>query len=219
MNKVIIFGEGNIQEVMLFYLKNDSPFEVVAFTANKSYISSDSYLGYPIVPFEDIEVLYPPKDFLMFIPIGYTKINKTREVKYKEAKKKGYRFITYISSRSCYYGTPVGENSIILENSVIQPFTCIGNNTILWTGSLVAHHSVIGDHCFIASHAVISGSVRIDDNCFLGANSTLRDNILIGKACVIGAGADVLKDLQDYQVIVPSRNIVLNKTSKELTRL
>ena len=63
MEKVIIFGEGNIQEVALFYLKNDEKYEVVAFTADEEYIKSDTYLGLPIIPFSNIEKIYPPKDY------------------------------------------------------------------------------------------------------------------------------------------------------------
>jgi hypothetical protein len=58
--KVIIFGEGNIQEVARFYLENDGKWEVAAFTADREYISADTYLGRPMVPFENIESVYPP---------------------------------------------------------------------------------------------------------------------------------------------------------------
>lgn len=154
----------------------------------------------PVVPFEQINSFYPPDQYKLFIPISYKSMNRIREAKYYDAKQKGYSFIKYISSKATYYGTDIGENSFVMENNVIQPFSRIGNNVILWSGNHLGHHSVIGDNCFVASHAVISGSVRIGDNSFVGVNATIRDNLKIGKFNLIGAGTVILEDTSDYDV-------------------
>ncbi len=49
----------------------------------------------------------------------------------------------------------VGDNCILCEQSVIQPFAQIGNNVNVGSYSLVSHHAIIGDHCFIASGLVV----------------------------------------------------------------
>jgi len=217
LEKVIIFGEGNIQEVALFYLKNDEKYEVVAFTADEEYIKSDTYLGLPIIPFSNIEKIYPPKDYKMFIPLGYKRNNHLRAEKYYAAKSKGYSFITYISPKVTYYGTPVGENCFIFENNVIQPFTSIGNNTILWSGNHIGHHTKIGNHCFICSHVVVSGVTEIGDYTFLGVNATVTNGIKVAKDNLIGAGAIITKDTKEKEVYVPSRSVLLNKKSDEIS--
>lgn len=217
MENVIIFGEGNIQEVALFYLQNDYRYNVVAFTADIEYISKDIYLGLPIVPFEDIEKVYTPNEYKMFIPLGYKRNNHLREEKYIQAKNKGYSFITYISPKATYYGTPVGENCFIFENNVIQPFTSIGNNTILWSGNHIGHHTKIGNHCFIASHVVVSGCVTVDDYTFIGVNACIRNGIKIGRDNLIGAGAVITRDTNEKEVYVPNRSILLSKKSDEVS--
>lgn len=123
--KVVLWGIGKIAEVIHFYLSIDSEYEVCAFCVNEKYKDKDEFHGLPVVCFENIEKIYPPEKYKMSIPIGYASMNKIRTEKYMQAKEKGYSFITYISSKATYYGTPVGENTIILENNVIQPFTKI----------------------------------------------------------------------------------------------
>lgn len=217
MEKVIIFGEGNIQEIALFYLQNDDRYDVVAFTADAEYIKSDIYLKLPMIPFADIEKLYPPTEYKMFIPLGYKRNNHLRAEKYYAAKNKGYKFITYISPKAAYYGTPVGENCFIFENNLIQPYVVIGNDTILWSGNHIEHHTKIGNHCFIASHVVVSGVTVVEDYTFIGANATVGNGIRIAKDNIIGAGAVITKDTMEKEVYVPNRSILLNKKSDEIS--
>ncbi|MEM0486451.1 MAG: acetyltransferase [Thermoplasmata archaeon] len=204
--KLVIYGTGKIAEVIYFYFKNDSEYEVVAFTNAKEFITQDNFLGLPLVPFEHIELYYPPSDYFLFIAVGYLRRNKIRAQRYLEAKQKGYRLASYVSSKATYYGTPIGENCFIFENNVIQPFVTIGNNVIIWSGNHIGHHSTIMDHCFISSHVVISGNCVIREYCFLGVNSTLRDNITLGRFTIVGAGATVLKDCPDYSLVKPSKS-------------
>jgi sugar O-acyltransferase (sialic acid O-acetyltransferase NeuD family) len=202
-NRVIIFGAGTIGQVVHFYLTKDSDSQVVAFTANRSYITSEEFLGLPLVPFEDIEKLYPPKEFKMFIAVSYAKVNQVRARIYQEAKDRGYELISYVNSKIVSWGdTKIGDNCFILENQTIQPFVTIGNDVILWSGNHIGHHSSIGDHCFLASHVVISGYVKIGPYCFLGVNATVRDGIEIASECVIGAGSIIMRNTREREVYV-----------------
>ena len=76
MKKVIIFGTGQFAKIIHQYLANDSDIEVVAFTANESYIKDDNFCGLPVVPFEKIESSYPSSEYQMFVAIGYSDLNK-----------------------------------------------------------------------------------------------------------------------------------------------
>lgn len=220
MKKVVIFGNSNFAEVAHFYLSNDSPYEVVAFTVNQKNIVQDKFHDLPVVPFEDIENLYPPDSFSMFIAIAYSQINKVRSKFYEEAKSKGYELISYVNSKVTQWGElEIGDNCFIFENVVLQPFVKIGNDVIIWSGDHIGHHSTIGDHCFITSHVVISGNVNIGSYSFLGVNSTIRDGISIGSQCVIGAGAVILKNTKDKEVYTTESTKLLSTRSDELNHL
>jgi sugar O-acyltransferase (sialic acid O-acetyltransferase NeuD family) len=216
MSKVVIFGTGSFAETVHFYLTHDSEHEVVAFTVHEKQLSAKQFKGITIVPFEQIENDFPPESFEMYIAVGYRKLNKLRASIYTEAKRKGYRLVSYISSKCTYWGETIGDNCFVFEDNTIQPFVSIGNNVILWSGNHIGHHSSIGDHCFISSHVVISGNCKIGDYTFIGVNSTLRDNISVGKSCLIGAGSIIMKDAKNNELYIAKRTFPDARSTDEI---
>ena len=214
--KAIVFGTGSFAEVAHYFLTNDSEYEVVAFTISKDNIANSKLLNLPIFAFEDIEKNFCPKEFDMFIAVGYNKMNKIREKFYYEAKTKGYTLLSYISSRATNFINFIGDNCFIFENNTIQPFVEIGNNVVLWSGNHIGHHTKIEDHVWICSHVVISGNCRIKNNTFIGVNATLRDSITIEKETLVGAAALVMKNTKEKEVYLTDRTKVFKKNSDEV---
>jgi len=203
MSKVILFGEGKIAEEVYYYLTNDSPHEVVAFTVDKAHLTSKTKLNLPVVPFEEVQTHYSYHEFKMFIATGYQNLNNLRATKYYEAKKMGYQFISYISSMAGNFGKiNIGENSLVLDNSTLQPCCSIGNNVIIWSNNLIGHHSKIEDHCYIAGNVTIAGSSSIGPYCFLGINSCIGHELTIGEKSLIGAGAIITKSCSPKSVFI-----------------
>ena len=221
MEKVVVFGNGQMASLCYMYLSHDSPYEVAAFTVDRKYIKEDTLLGFPVVPFEEIESMYPPDEYRMSVFISYRKLNKLRAEKYAQAKAKGYQLISYISSKATTWpGLVVGDNSFICENSSIGPFVQIENNVFIGSGSVIGHNTVIKDHCFIGPHATILGSCTIEPYCLIGASSTIRDGgITIGKECLIGAGALIFKDTKERGVYIGRSAELVSKSSTELDTL
>jgi len=217
MAKLIIFGTGDIAQIANYYFDIDSDHDVIAFTVNKAYIKEAEFEGKPVVPFEDLENLYSPSEFKLFIAMSYSKMNKIRSQKYYESKQKGYELVSYISSRCSYLSQyQPGDNCFIFEDNTIQPFVKIGNNVTLWSGNHIGHHSTIEDHNFISSHVIISGQCVIKSNCFLGVNATLRNSITIAPETLIGAGAIIMKDTEEKGVYLPERAKLFSKKSDEI---
>jgi len=217
--KIVVFGTEGIAEVVHFYFTHDSPYEIVAFTADQAFITRDQLFGLPVVPFETVDQLYPPHEYGMFVAISYNRVNQLRAEKYAAAKAKGYRLVTYVSSKSVVWTKEIGDNCLILENQTIQPYTRIGNDVTLWSGNHIGHHSVIEDHVFIASHVVVSGNVKIGPYCFVGVNATIRDGIEIAPECVIGAGAVILKSTSERQVYGATPTQPAAKDSTQLKKI
>jgi len=203
MAKVVIFGNSFFAETIHFYLKHDSEHEIVGFTVDEAHIKAESFHDLPVLPYETLEKHYSPDEYKLFIPLGYEKLNKVRAEKYYNAKERGYSFISYISSRASYYGTPVGENCLILDNIVIEPFVSIGNNCILVSGTYIGHHCVINDHCFVSAGVALGGGATIGEYTFIGMNATIRNFIKIGKENIIGAGSVILSSTEDQAVYSP----------------
>lgn len=214
--KAVIFGTGDFAEVMNFYLTHDSPYEVLAHTVTKDCLQVENYLDLPLVPFEHLEDLYPPQEVELYIAIGYAQMNRVRQRFYKKAKEKGYRLLSYVSSKATVWTPFIGEHCCILEDNTVQPFVKIGDNTVLWSGNHIGHHSVIGSHVFISSHVVISGRCHVNDHVFLGVNATLRDGITIAKDSLVGAGALMMKSSEEGKVYAQRGTALFPKESCEL---
>lgn len=217
MSKIVIFGTGDVAQLARFYFRHDSPHEVIAFSADRDRMDKSTFEGLPVIPFEEIVDRCPPSDFAMFVALSYSKLNETRARKYEEARAKGYELVSYVCSRSVFWGdTQIGDNCFIFENQTIQPFVRIGNNVTLWSGNHIGHHSSIGDHVFLTSHCVVSGHVEIGAYSFLGVNCTLRDGIRLAPRTVVGAGATVVRDTIDGGVYVGEAAKLRSEDSSKL---
>ena len=198
---LLIFGSAEIAELAKFYFDNDSDYDVVAFTVDDAFADADQFMGLPLVPFSEAQQRYSPDDFEIHVALSYAKMNRLRQEKFEQAKSAGYRFASYVSSKSATWpDLAIGENCFILENQTIQPTVRIGNNVMIWSGNHIGHGSFIGDHTYIASHVVISGHCTIGQRCFFGVNATVRDFCSIGDECFVAMDASVARDLPDDSV-------------------
>jgi sugar O-acyltransferase (sialic acid O-acetyltransferase NeuD family) len=220
MSRVIVFGLRDFASLAHFYLTHDSEHEVVAFTVTEAYMPSDPrFEGKPVVPFEDLERHYPPQENHFFAPMSPHGMNRIREGIYRQGKERGYRFISYVSSRATFFaGTPVGENCFIVEDNTIQPFTRIGDNVVLWSGNHIVHHSVIHDHVMFTSHVVLSGHCTVEPYGFLGVNATIRDGLRLGEGTLVAMGACVGRDTEPWSVYQgnPARKREVSSSDVEL---
>jgi sugar O-acyltransferase (sialic acid O-acetyltransferase NeuD family) len=201
VSKVVIFGIKDFSELAHYYLEHDSTHEVVAFSVNRSYLPEEAvFRGLPVVPFEEVQDLHPPGEYMFFAPMSPKNMNRDREQIYNAVKGKGYDCISYVSSRATLFDNEIGENCFILENNTIQPFTKIGNNVVLWSGNHIGHHSVIHSHVTFTSHVVMSGHCDIGSYSFFGVNSTLRDGLRIAEGTFVAMAAAVVQDTEAWGV-------------------
>ena len=190
-----------IKTVAYSYLRDDSPHDVVAFTAHDRYVDGGDLLGVPVVPFESLEQTHAPTKCSMLVAIGFSGVNRARADIYAECKGRGYELISYISSQAFVSkDVEIGDNCFIFEANVIQPYVRIGNDVVIWSANHIGHDTTIQDHCFIASHVVVSGNVTIGASTFVGVNATFRDGVSVAPRNVIGAGALIMKDTEEGAV-------------------
>lgn len=217
--RLVLIGAGEFAQIACEYFEHDSDYDVVAFSVEQRYLTQAQLAGRPVVPFETLAQIYPPQDVNVFVAIPASQLNRLRTRFYEEAKRLGYRFATYVSSRAFVWrNAKVGENTFIFEGNVIQPFVEIGNNCVLWSGNHVGHRTVVRDNVFVASHAVISGYCDIGESSFIGVNATFNDNVKVAADNVIGAGALVTRDTEPGRVYVGSPARALpNRSSFDVT--
>ncbi len=212
--KTVIFGAGSWASYVSYVLSHDSAYEVCAFCVEKDNKNQEiqNHEGLPIIDFDDLNKIFPPDEYQLFISVGN---NWVRERVYKIAKSNGYSFISYVSSKAIVYkDLEYGENVFISEGSVIQPFVSIGDNTTL-IDAKIGHHSQIGNNALLSSCS-LGGNVKIGDNSFLGMNSTIKQNVSVGRNNIIGMGSNITKNTDDDEVYAEKATIKRTISSEKI---
>jgi sugar O-acyltransferase (sialic acid O-acetyltransferase NeuD family) len=200
--KVIIFGVADFASLAHFYLRHDSPHEVVAFSVNAAYMpAAGEFEGLPVVAYEEVREGYSPSEYQFFAPMSHRGMNRLRESVYLRIKEDGYRLISYVSSKATTFpGAKIGDNCFILEDNTVQPYVEIGNNVVLWSGNHIGHHSRIGDHVLFTSHVVLSGHCVVEPYSFFGVNATVRDGVRVAEGSLIAMAGAVTRDTEPWGV-------------------
>ncbi len=206
---MIIVGDSAFAEVACECFTHDSDYDVVGFAVERDFLHRDELFGLPVVPFEELDTTYAPREHSVYVATVYTELNRLRTRLANAAKSMGFRLASYVSSAAFLWrNVELGEHCFIFEGNVVQPFVRLGNNVVLWSGNHIGHHSTIGDNCFVASHVVVSGFVAVGENCFLGVNSTVVNNVQIGRDSWIGPAVVVTKDVAEGSYLKPARGTV-----------
>lgn len=218
--QLVIFGAGKIAEVLYEYLRRDSDYEIAAFTCEAAYAGSGECCGLPLVPFDDVARLFPPDRYEMHIAVGYHQLNRLRERLFSEAKAKGYRLASFISSRS-WPGrdAKVGENCFVADGVSIEPGAGVGDNVSLWSNVVVGHHAQIGNHCWLAAGTVIGGGAVVEDHCFLALNVTVGNEVTVGADSILGARTLITKTLASKSVVVERDTELFRLDSERFLRI
>jgi len=219
MKKVILAGNGITANILNEYLKNDSRYSVVATVVDDEFVKSNSLNNLPSIGISELLNHYPIDEVTIIPAAGYNNLNKVREHLFEQLKKNGYSFETYIHPDAKIFTTfPIGEGSVILPGSVIEPFVKIGTNTMIWCNVTLAHHSEIRNNCWIASGSVISGSAIIGNNTFVGVNATIVNEIEIKSYNVIGGGAMITKSTKESSVHLARSAEVFRYSSEDYAK-
>lgn len=127
----------------------------------------------------------------LFVAVGNTDIRKSLMERYKERKFPKLIHPSAVLAEDVY----VGEGSVIVAGTVINPGTKIGRGVIVNTCSSIDHDCVVEDYCHISVGAHICGTVNVGKGSWIGAGAVVSNNIDICGGCMIGAGAVVINDL------------------------
>jgi sugar O-acyltransferase (sialic acid O-acetyltransferase NeuD family) len=212
----VIIGTGHHGRLASGHIIADSAFDVVAFSAERDYITEKKLYGLPVVPFENLEEHFDPSKYKALVALSGSSLNRTRTRLYEQAKAKGFNFVSYICSQaSVFKNVEIGENCVVHDGAVVEIDVKIGNNVHVAGGAMVSHHCKVADNCFIGVRAVIAGECEIGENSFLGANCTLIDSVKVARDCVVGAGAVLLHDTEPGRIYVGNPAKPMEKSSYE----
>lgn len=200
---LILFGVGQIAEVMAHYIREEPALSLVGFVVDREYLpASREFKALPVAAWDEVETVFPPDKVRILGPVSYRGNNTFRRDRHRQAREMGYRFASYVHPSSHVGGAEIGENSVILEECTVQPYARLGVGTILWSKVHIGHHAQVGDFCFFASFCGIAGNARVGDCTFFGGQSGLVDNLGVGSNCIVGAGTILTENVPDGALAV-----------------
>lgn len=209
--KLVIFGIEDFAEIAYEYFTNDSAFDVVAFTVERTYLPAGKVrkFGLPVLAFEDLDRILPPADHDFFAAVVYAELNRMRERICQRARRMGYRLASHVSSQAFVSpSAALGEHCFIFENNSVQPFSSVGDNVVLWCGNQISHHAQIGSHCFLSGGVAVGGWSTVGDHCFLGLNATLANNTDLGEGSWVSHGATLSKTVPPASFVKAGSSVV-----------
>jgi sugar O-acyltransferase (sialic acid O-acetyltransferase NeuD family) len=144
---------------------------------------------------QDAMTTWPPSTHAMFVAIGYGDGNRHRESKCRQMRALGYQLHSFVHPTAVADGLAMGDNCLVSEHAVVQPYSRLGDGVIVRAGSIIGHHAAIGSYCYIAPGVTMGGGCRIGQRVFLGAGALVRDRIDVADDVEIGMGGVVTKTI------------------------
>ena len=191
---LVIYGAGPLARLMHFYFTVNNDYEVSHFCIDREYLNQESFCGLPLIPFDQVEEICPPQTHQMFVAIGYKQM-RARKLLFDRAKEKGYRCASYVSPHAIVnQGAVMGENNVLMDQVVMEPFSRMGDNNLYWSGTLISHGCLIGNHNYVSAKVVIGGESTMEDGCFLGNTACTINNIVLREETMLLPGAVAHKD-------------------------
>lgn len=192
---VVVFGLGWLSQLAAYVLAHDSPWRPVAFTVHERFASAGALAGLPVAAFERLEQTHPPERCALIVPLGWRHMGGLRADVVRQRRAKGYRCASYVSSRALTWpDLDHGDNCMIYEGTVVQPYTRLDEGCIVRAGVTLSHDVVVGAYSFVAAGAVVGGRAEIGEHCVVGLGSTVCTGVRVAPRCFIVAGAVVTAD-------------------------
>ena len=201
MQNIILAGNAITANILYKYIDIDTRYKIIGFTVDDDYVTTQAPNNLPCIGLSNIKENFNPQDVKIIMAIGYTKLNTIREKIYLKLKSLGYTIETYVHPNATILTTyPIGEGSVIMAGSLIEPDAKVGSNCFLWGNTVIAHNAIVNDNCWIAAGAVISGMAKIGSNSFIGVNATISNKVEVGSFNIIGGSAFISKNTKNNAV-------------------
>ena len=197
-NNLILYGASGHCKVIIDVLESCGS---NTFTIVDDNINTTSILGIEVA--HSSTVSFKESNQLL-LSIGNNKVRKELSSRLKVSFFKAIHPKAIVSRHST-----IGEGTVVMAGSVINPSVSIGTHCIINTAAVIEHDCVIDDFVHISPNAALAGEVCVGEGTQIGIGATIIQGIKIGKWVVIGAGSVIIKDVPDYSVVVgnPGRKI------------
>lgn len=194
--EILIIGSGSQARYVIDILKSHKNLTIAGLVD----IESDSRVGKNINGFSILSTYrkfttkYSPRRYHVIVAYG---LNSTKKKIALELAKKGFKFVSAISSlASVSPSAQIGEGCIINPFAVVMPNAEIGDHVILHSHCVVEHDNKIESYSNLAPGVTLAGRVHVGEGATIYTGATVIPDIEIGSWATVAAGAVVIKNVQ-----------------------
>jgi sugar O-acyltransferase (sialic acid O-acetyltransferase NeuD family) len=210
---VVIYGASGHGKVIADIVEKSGK-TVLALVDDNECLWDKPFCGYPVWRGRSYLFEYAKKEvFSVIIGIGD---NQRRQEIMKTMESAGICFGTAIHP-SAQLGNDVniGEGTVIMANSVINPGARVGCHCIVNTAVTIDHDCIIGDFVHVSPGAHLGGGVQVGHSGWIGLGASIINNIYIAEHTIIGAGSVVIRNVDAYTVVAGNPAAFLRKNTIE----
>lgn len=221
MKEIFILGATKYSFMIHTFIEQEKTYRIIGHTVNEKYIESAKLecknRNISLYPLERLSEMATSDNIIYILnTLGYTNMNRTREMLSIQCEKLGYRLINYISSRAIVLSEITGNGNIVFPGAYIGTGVSVGNNNVFYAGTVMTHDITIGNNNFFAANVTSGGEVTIGNNCFIGMGATLRNRICLSDYSLVGAASYLSHNTKKMEVVVPEKSITLTKNSFQI---
>lgn len=156
MDKLVIIGISETAERILFFCEHYHLYDVIAFSIDSKYRTTDTFHGRPIWDLEALNERIDKNETKLFVALFWNHLNGDRRRLYERLKQQGYQFANIISPKASVRGN-IGDNCWVMDFAVIQEGAQVGNNVIIADFAHVGNFASVSDHVFVGVRSSIMG--------------------------------------------------------------
>lgn len=170
-------------------------------------------LGYPVIG--GIDEVPDQSDTLAVIAVGNNVARRVIASKFEKVR------WAILSHPNAWVDSTarLGDGTVVMAGSVIQPSVHTGCHTIINTGASLDHDCELSDFVHVAPGSRLTGNVLLGEGVFAGAGSVFTPGIKVGQWSIIGAGASVVFDLPANVTAVGTPAKVIKQRKAEWHRI
>lgn len=216
---VVIYGNGAMAKLVHSFARHTM--NIVGFTVDDVCIKPDGNVmcGLPVVPFSEVQDVYPPTEHDILIAMGFIDMNTLRLTKHQECQAKGYGFTRYVHpSVTLHDDVEIAENCIVLDHVSIHPGCNIGHSTFISSNVNIGHDCILGEGNWVNSGVAIAGNCHIGAACFFGVNASVGNDLTLGARNFVAANTLINKSTQDDQVYISEPGLLFKLKSQAFLR-